>query len=134
MPALDFSVLYRSLLVGSELVYGRSECQGGTLSEAAELARPAVGPAQWLQQFGLSTLWLRTRIPGRGGSDDPASGHRSTPRPVGISGLCRVIAPIHKNEGMAKRVSVKFKNSDKNRSVNTVIQKRSGWNPSVIHF
>jgi hypothetical protein len=84
--------------------------------------------------FGLSALWLKTRIPRRGGSDGPASDHRFTLRPVGISGLCRVIAPIHKNEGLAKRVSVKFKNSDKNRSVNTVIQNRSGWNPSVIHF
>ena len=52
MPALDFSVLlYRSLLVGSELVYGRAECQRGSLREAVELTQPAVGLAQWFQLF-----------------------------------------------------------------------------------
>ena len=34
--------------------------------------------------FGLSALWLKTRIPRRGGSDGPASDHRFTLRPVGI--------------------------------------------------
>lgn len=55
---LDFSVPHRSLLgVGSELVYGRSLVSERNLSEAAELARPARQPAQWLQLFWSFYPW-----------------------------------------------------------------------------
>lgn len=58
----------------------------------------------------LPALWLKAPIPGLGGSDERGLVHRSAPG--GLSGLCRGITLVHKQEGMAERGAVKDKNSD----------------------
>lgn len=97
--------------MGSELVHRRAGSQGGWDRE---------GPPMW-QQSPQACCWPGSAAPAvltflPFGSrlrfqewEDLMSLAGVTGPPLG---LCGVIAPIHRNEGMAKRVSMKYKNSD----------------------